>query len=209
MKKLFGFGTAMALVMAVMGCGSSSEEPTRGGEEMPSYGDSIYPEKIQSGFDGTNVYKVPVSFFGAGDVVWASSDPSVATIEKATRSGTDDLLKEGQWAMITSKKPGKVTITATSGTATARAELTVNGYTAAQNTAGKTRYTTAGTGFAGSMCATCHGGPTGVEHSPSTIAGYDDPALVSAITTAAYPDGVRFVPSSSMRSAPMTSFFDR
>jgi hypothetical protein len=166
--------------------------------DPPGAGNFVFPQSIHSGFDGANVYKVPVATMlgergddgegkASADIVWTSSDTTVATIEKVAKP-KEETLPIPNWAMITTKKAGTATITATLGTEKATAQLTVVSYTAEQNAIGKTRYSTEGSGIAGGKCLTCHG-PTGTDHSPTRIGAYDDSGLLSAITTAAYPDG--------------------
>jgi hypothetical protein len=139
----------------------------------------ILPEVAYSGVDGTHTFRAPVGVYGASTASLVSSDPTVATIEAATLS--DSVQDDGVYFMVTARKPGTVTLTATSGGATVTSTFTVNAYTTQQYAAGEARYMTSST--SGPACQSCHFEGGGIDHSPSTMASAEDRDVVSVITT--------------------------
>jgi hypothetical protein len=118
---------------------------------------SIFPSKIYSGVDGQTTFKAPVVAVGGKNVRWSLSDPSIATLEPSA---------DGTQLMITAKKAGKTTLTATVGSQRATATINVTQYTPQQLADGKKRYTT--TGATGQACANCHGkGQNAPDHTPT------------------------------------------
>jgi mono/diheme cytochrome c family protein len=74
-------------------------------------------------------------------------------------------------------------VTATAGAKSASADVVITAYTAAQYTAGQTKYM--------ASCAGCHSGAGGVDHSPTILEFNPDQELLLAITTGAYSDGYK------------------
>lgn len=166
---------------AAAGDGSGAAATRDAGASPPSAAPAlrILPEVAHSGFDGTHTFRAPVGVYGASTASLVSSDPTVVTIEAATLS--DSVQDDGVYFMVTAKKPGTVTLTATSGGATVTSTFTVNAYTTQQYAAGEARYTTSST--SGPACQSCHFEGGGIDHSPSTMASADDRDVISVITT--------------------------
>jgi hypothetical protein len=171
------------------GNGQDPGDAGKGPPAPPDGGkDYLFPDNIHTGFDGTNTYKVPVStsLVGAG-VTWGSDDPSIVSIVSVPVDPQAASFISG--AMITTKKAGTTKVFATQGTKREEANVTVTAYTLDQFNLGKTRYTTGGDTGPRRACAGCHQTPAGADHSPSTLAWYDDTETLQAIQTGAYPDG--------------------
>ena len=116
-----------ALAVCSAGCVGSSYSQTLNVDFSPMY----------SGWDGVHTYQVPATIAnaavtGISNVSWSASDPSVVDLAPAS---------DGVGVMITTKKPGQVTITATTANAIGKSLLTVAAYTPAQWAAGQARYT--------------------------------------------------------------------
>ncbi|HET9237919.1 MAG TPA: hypothetical protein VFO10_11740 [Oligoflexus sp.] len=91
------------------------------------------------------------------------------------------------------KAAGNTTITAMVDGATFSAPVVITAYTAAQITAGKTRYDNTATGAAGG-CAGCHGTATTtndafLKHSSDYLAYGTDAEIIGLVKNAVYPDG--------------------
>ena len=183
------------LALIASGCGGSagkggSSSSADGGSTDP--GDnafSIFPDPSFSGFDGTHPYTLPLETDLDGAVTWTVSDSTVASIAPIdpTKVPPDFTGDGGQWAMITIKKAGAITVSGTSGTNVATGKLTIGAYTAAQWTAGQTRWMTAPTGLI--ACVTCHTGAAAVDNTPNYTSGYSDTDLAGMFTLGQYPDG--------------------
>jgi hypothetical protein len=179
------------------GSGNTPSGPGGGGVVVPADGgtpgcgqaDFLFPPQAYSGFDGTHSFKVPFVTSLAGALTWTASDPTIATVTAIDPAKVPTAVAQPglQWAMVTTTKAGTVTIKITNGTLQLSAKLTVTAYTTDQYNAGQTRYMTAPTGII--ACTTCHSGAGGVDHTPTVTAVDSDSDLVSAITTATYPNG--------------------
>lgn len=195
----------VALFLAVLcacaaGCGSStSYSQTLNIEFSPMY----------SGYDGVHTYQLPATIAnaavtGIANVSWSVSDRSMVDVAPAA---------DGVGIMLTTKKPGTVTITATSGDAIGKAKLTIASYTPEQWAAGQARYNSGamisphpGHGADGGVmdgsryvsCLSCHdpaaassmatdSGRT-VEHTPQQTGGFADEQLAQIFLSGALPD---------------------
>jgi len=138
---------------------------------------TVLPADVFSGFDGAHTFKAPISVYGGQGVTLTASDPSIVGIEPAKATAAAD---QGESFLLTMKKAGKVTLTATAGASSVTAQLTVTQYTAASWTAGEARYKSGGGGAP--ACTQCHN-DTGVDHSPTAIAAAPDQEVMAVITT--------------------------
>jgi len=179
------------------GSGNGSGGGTGGGgvDLPPDNADYLFPDTAHTGFDGTHVFKVPVST-NLTNVTWKVEDPTIADIAGVATPA--DYAEYGEtWAMVTAKKAGTTKLTGTSGAKTVTAMLIVTAYTAANVTAGDKRYNTPDNATAAqrNACAGCHKLANGVDHSPVAMSSYTDDEILSAITTGAYPgpDGYKLM----------------
>ncbi len=190
------FGVA-ALALCAAGCLGSSYSQTLNVDFSPMY----------SGWDGVHTYQVPATIAnaavtGIANVSWSVSDPSVVDLAPAG---------DGVGVMLTTKKPGQATITATAGNAIGKSLLTVTAYTPQQWAAGQARYTSGamvvphpgGDGGAGGgtndvSCLSCHdpaaaasmatdSGRT-VEHTPQQTGGFNDEQMKRIFLDGELPD---------------------
>lgn len=154
---------------------------------------------MYSGYDGVHEYKVPVIVQGIKNATFTASDSAMVDIQKTA---------EG--ALITTRKAGKVTITAKAGGLTGKSELTITAFTPAEWETGKQRYTGGSTlvlptfdpcrptptipTIANDLaCTNCHGTTAtfgDIEHTPQQTGGYSDDQLITIFTQAKKPDGV-------------------
>ena len=164
---------------------------------------------MYSGWDGMHTYQIPATIAnaavtGISNVSWSASDTSMVDLAPAN---------DGVGVMITTKKPGKVTITATAGPAIGKSLLTIAAYTPAQWSAGQARYNSgttvtghggggsdggAGGGARDATCLSCHdpaaaasmatdSGRT-VEHTPQQTGGFNDEQLKRIFMNGELPD---------------------
>lgn len=163
---------------------------------------TFLPAKAFTGTDGTHTFKAPFAVYNGGDdLVVTVLDPSLVDIAPAAL--TDPKGDTGSYFMITAKAAGKTTLTATSHGRTASLSLTVANYEGTRYAVGEKRYTN----DAGSdpPCTQCHGGAMGVDHSPATLSGIDDPSVATIITTGI----VNGTPITEVNHAWMLSTADR
>lgn len=164
--------------------------------------------KVFSGYDGTNSYKIliDVAVFGElpsaikvteeqADALYDSPEYlAAAAVEAAKITFTADATlvstklseeyKEGRVYELTTLKAGSGMAKASWGSTEIPLAIQVTAYTAAQVTAGKQRYETAVAGATPSAaCSTCHRSASGIDHSPYYMAQYTDAALLSTIET--------------------------
>lgn len=158
------------------------------------FGNSLDPDPSYTGFDGTHPYLVPLSTDVTGTITWTLSDPTIATVVTIApaKVPTSVAFDGGQWGMLTATKAGTATLTATGSTGgTVTATVNITAYTAAQWTAGQTRWMTAPTGII--ACTMCHDGAGGVDNTPTYEAFYADADLVGIMTLGQYPDGTPLI----------------
>ena len=189
---------ASAAVLAATGCGGDSG----GGNDMQAGGATsetagaiqVFPPKIYSGFDGTNSYQAPIiAHNAASKVTWTISDESIASLMPSGAKGEN--------LMLTMKKAGSATITATAGGKTSTGTLSVTAYTSAQREAGAHRYTTAPDAD-NPPCMTCHGADRGANrpnHSPTELDADTDTEVQNTFTSGTDPEGRRIIDISEFK----------
>jgi len=193
MRWPFAFAALSVTFLSACSQASSTDEPNgldagTGASDASSLTDaplpvqplSFLPSKAFTGVDGTHTFRAPFAIYHAdNDLSVAVADPTIADIAAAAL--IDSKGDTGAYFMITAKAPGQTTLTATSGGRTASATLTVAQYDGSRYALGEKRYTNdAG---ADPPCTKCHGGADGVDHSPATLSGIDDPSVATIITT--------------------------
>jgi hypothetical protein len=186
--------TALAAVCSAGCLNNSSYSQTLNVDFSPMY----------SGYDGVHTFQVPATIAnaavtGVSNVSWSASDKSVVDLAPAG---------DGVGVMITTKKAGQVTITATTANAIGKSLLTIAAYTPQQWAAGQARYMSGATsaphpgadGGAGGgdvSCLSCHdpaaaasmatdSGRT-VEHTPQQTGGFNDQQLKAIYMNGALP----------------------
>lgn len=222
MKQL-GFWTGIfgsALLAALTGCGGDKDEGLgaagsggstgSGGSGMSGAGGTgpaacstplqVLFNPAYSAYDGQNTYKVPIIAIGAtGDVKWSASDPAMVDIDPGAVDLGDSGALVGKAAMVTTRKAGKVTITATAGTECGSGELTITQATPDLRKLGSDRYNNGipvtFDGGTTPACSNCHGATSNtqlldVQHTPQQTGGYTDDDLVGIVTRGQKPAGV-------------------
>ena len=112
-------------------------------------------------------------------VTWKVGDDTLAKLTPSSDGGE---------LMIEAKKAGDTTITATSGGKTVTAPLKIYAYTAAQYTAGQTRYMK-GPDDKNPACVNCHGPGKGPDHTPTELDADSDDAVINTFLTGKDPEG--------------------
>lgn len=168
---------------------SASPSPADGGADAPQNEPvvqlQIMPGATHSGFDGVHAFRVPVAIYGSADATLAASDPSMVAIASAQLVDTSQ--DNGKYFLVTAKKPGVVTLTASAHGRTVSATLTIASYTPDEWTTGEQRYMNAAS--SGPPCVQCHSSNGGIDHSPSQMASAADGDIVSVITTGVLVEG--------------------
>ena len=184
----------------------SSKSATTAPTNTPGPNDLVmFFSPMYSAFGGSHQFKIPVVVDNVDPtaIVWSASDPSmVDMVYDATLQGE----------MITTRKAGKVTITAKMGTQSGSSLLTISAASDADWDIGNMRYnngvvlTTLPQGMArpdgGSdfSCTNCHGdtasGTTNqfrtVAHTPEQTGGFSDTDLIGIFTMGTVPPGSYF-----------------
>lgn len=143
----------------------------------------ILPGALYSGFDGTHEFKVPVAVHGAKGVTLTASDNTVVDIAKSQLTDPAEAAKDdGERFMLTVKKVGSITLTATVPGARATATLDVASYAANRYAVGENRYMNGG-GTGQPACIQCHAEGSGKDHSPTKVAASPDNEVMAIITT--------------------------
>jgi hypothetical protein len=188
----------LVCVLSTVGCSSSSGDATSGsvaagvGADTEVHGElptdfTIFPEKIWSGFDGTNAYRAPIiAIANKGEVKWTIEDPSIASLDVASVDPKAEA--GGVNLMITSLKPGTTVIHATDGAVTKSATLEVIAYPIAQWTAGKNRYAM-GPDEQNPPCKECHAPGKGPDHTPTELDADNDEEIRNTFVTGKDPEG--------------------
>ena len=172
--------------------GSTSKDGGSGGPKDADVGDggignntdlTILPDRAYTGFDnGAHTFAVPISIAGAkADLKLVASDPSMVDIKTVTNTNPEAAGTDEKWFLVTTKKAGSVTLTATSGGTSVEAKLTIAQYTSARWDTGNTRYHNAAAG-GDPPCAQCHEKAGGADHSPLTLSPVDDESAKTVIT---------------------------
>jgi hypothetical protein len=152
-----------------------------------------------SAYDGRNTYKVPAIAVGVTDTVtWTASDPSMVDLDPDAVQFGDAGVVPGRGVMITTRKAGKVTITATVGSACGSSELTISEATPDARQIGSDRYNNGVPitfdGGRTPSCSNCHGATSNtmfldVQHTPQQTGGYTDQELIDIFTKGQKPPG--------------------
>jgi hypothetical protein len=146
--------------------------------EDSSFKFEFRPLKSYAGYDGTHTFKAPVAVYDSEPDLKVTGDTSAVTIEPVKLKNPispDGIEDKGKYFMITVKKAGTHTITATSKGKSVQVQLTATQYDSAQWTAGETRYKNNGTG-GDPPCTNCHVNGDAI-----------DPVITSGISTAGFP----------------------
>ncbi len=212
MKKLALLGSAGVIVVsALVACSSASDGPSlppgpdkdaadfkRDGSGYDSatspesgLGELLFrPNSVYSGTDGTHTFKVPVAVYDAdADLTVTASDAAGITLAKTTLKNPvdpDGVTDNGKYFLITAKKAGVYTLTATSKGRSTTASVTISSYDPARYAAGKARYEAAGSG-PDRPCTTCHVNGGAIDHSPAALATATDQEIGIIITTGVKP----------------------
>jgi hypothetical protein len=153
---------------------------------------NIWPAAVHSGTDGTS-FLVPVStdlgYAAEGEeIAWSIADPALATIAAAGQPSTTDVA-DGHWALITTAQPGTTRVRATAAGVTIEVPLVIRDYTPEQVEAGRARYLSPDDpGSTRLACAGCHFEGGAPDHSPLSMAAFEDAALLHIIVAGRYPD---------------------
>ncbi len=165
------------------GDASTSDAPI--GTDIPV---QFYPTRTYSGVDGTHTFQIPIAVYGSKTATIKASDPSAFEIAPASKTVVS--VEESTYFLVTAKKEGEFTLTASepssSKPSTATATLTVTRYDAARYAVGERRYKN--DAASGPACSSCHG-PGKVDHSPSAISSVRDDQVVTVITAGILKDG--------------------
>ncbi|NOU31843.1 MAG: hypothetical protein HOO96_28400 [Polyangiaceae bacterium] len=198
-------GGGVSASIACSGAGADGVAPA-GTADQNATGKSCADEldvqfaRAFSVFDGVHSFKIPATVQGVKGLKWTAS-PADAVDLQANTSGTE--------VMITTKKEGVVTVTATSASgACGSAKLTIAKVDAELFDIGQARYANgvvlsrrrdggapgpadAGGGMGLAACTNCHAnGGSDVEHTPTQTGGYTDSDLVDIFTKGQKPAGV-------------------
>jgi Bacterial Ig-like domain (group 2) len=188
----------LGMMVVVAGCGSSTTDGASGSTAGSGAADtkvhgalpkefSVFPEKIWTGFDGTNSYKAPViAVSNKGEVKWTIDDPSIATLDP--NSADPKAAAGGVNLMITATKAGTTMIHATDGTTMKSIALEVVAYPAAQWEAGKARYMM-GPDEKNPACKECHAPGKGPDHTPTELDADTDDEVRNTFVTGKDPEG--------------------
>jgi hypothetical protein len=152
-----------------------------------------------SAYDGQNTYKVPAIALGVtGTVKWTASDESMVYLDPDAVQFGDAGTPPGRGVMITTRKAGTVTITASAGSACGSSQLTIAQATPEERQIGSDRYNNGVPitfdGGRTPACSNCHGATSNtmfldVQHTPQQTGGYSDEDLVNIFTKGQKPPG--------------------
>jgi hypothetical protein len=147
---------------------------------------TFMPSQAYSGFDGEHAFKVPVAVYDSGDDLEVSATDSAAAdivpaqLENPERN--DGTIDNGKYFLVTVKRPGTITLKATSGGKTVEGTITVTEYDASRWQVGKTRYENQGPN-GDPPCTQCHVNGEAIDHSPAALATATDEKVAAVITT--------------------------
>lgn len=195
-RKLSSIALA-SLVAYVVACSKDEakyveeEVPTDAGFDSKPSPDSglgiltFMPKQAYSGHDGTNTFTVPVAVYDSGDdLVVAAADPSAADVipkKLVFTTREDGTIDNGKYFFVTVKRPGAITLTATSRGKSVETTITVASYASSRWAAGEKRYK--GGGSADPPCTDCHVNGQAIDHSPAALATATDEEIGVVITT--------------------------
>ncbi len=147
---------------------------------------TFMPKEAYSGYDGEHTYKVPLAVYDSADdlEVTATDSSSVEIVPTALENPerNDGTIDNGKYFMVTVKRPGTITLKASSGGKTAEATINVTEYTSARWQTGKTRYENGGANGE-PPCVQCHVNGEAIDHSPAALATATDEEVAAVITT--------------------------
>ncbi|MDB4944720.1 MAG: hypothetical protein JWP97_4254 [Labilithrix sp.] len=147
------------------------------------------PGAVFTGSDGTHAFQVPVAVYDAdADLTVTVADESLASVARTslvnpTKDGVTD---SGQYFLVSARKAGTVTLTATSRGRSTTATVTITAYDPSRYAVGEARYQAAGTG-ADRPCTSCHAGDSAVDHSSAALGTASDQEIGVIITTGVKP----------------------
>ncbi|HVH41497.1 MAG TPA: hypothetical protein VM925_04110 [Labilithrix sp.] len=146
---------------------------------------SFMPQASFSGFDGTHTFTVPIAVYdSADDLQVTATDPAAADIvskKLVAPVRSDGTTDNGKYFFVTAKKPGTITLVATSKGKSVESTLTVTPYPSNRWTVGETRYKNGGGGDP--PCSNCHVNGEAIDHSPAALATSTDEEIAVVITT--------------------------
>ena len=154
----------------------------------------ISPPIVHAGFDGQNVYQVPINTdlerFADGQISWESDDEAIVTIAPANAPPFPGTFGS-KWALIETKAQGATTIHAIVGDERLSAQVIVTQYDAADQAIGDARYNNGVASGLQMACAACHLVQGGADHTATEIGFHDDAAILQATMMGRYPDVCR------------------
>ena len=165
-----GHRYAVVFIASLVGACASDPGGGGGGDAFSVFPDTTLYSGVESGA-GAVTYKVTIAASNGKGVVWASADPSIATV-----TGTDAL------GTVTALKAGSTTITATAGGMKLSIPLVVATYAVSDRMAANGMWT--GTCSKGG----CHD-PGGPDVTPSGIGKHPDMQLDAVVTMGQNPEG--------------------
>jgi hypothetical protein len=194
---------------AIGGCSSdnSSGSPTGtggtggagGGSTKCTVGMQLIFSPAYSAYDGINTYKVPIIALDITEPVkWSASDATMVDLTPDAVDFGDAGALPGRGVMVQTRKAGKVTITASAGSACGQTELTITDGTPALRQIGSDRYNNGvAISFDGGRtpaCTNCHGATSNtmffdVQHTPQQTGGYTDQDIIDIFTKGQKPPG--------------------
>lgn len=158
-------------------------------DTTPTYQFGLFPNVAHSGFNSTATFKVMFAT-GATSPTWSVGDPTIATIAPSAAPTIQGVKTTGlKFAVVTILKDGQTTVSVKQGSTTLTSQLIIKAYTDADLAVGKARYENADPGSDPNRvpCASCHQKPGGVDHSPLTMAGFDDDVILGVVQNGAWP----------------------
>lgn len=133
-----------------------------------------------AGFDGVHAFATPIAFRGGGaDLEVKADDPASATVVPVRAT----LPRPGPptaYFMVTPKRAGLLSITATSGAERATVRISVAAYAPAQWETGAARYASGGDGAP--SCTSCHVAGRAHDHSPTALTTVTDAEVARIMT---------------------------
>lgn len=156
-------------------------------DTSPTLQFGLFPNVAHSGFNSTATFKVMFAT-GASNPTWSVGDPTMATIAPSAAPTIQGVKTTGlKFAVVTVLRDGQTTVSVKQGSTTVTSQLVIKAYTDNDVTVGKARYTTTDTDPNREACANCHQKAGGVDHSPLTMAGFDDDVILGVIQNGTWP----------------------
>ena len=158
-------------------------------DTTPTFQFGLFPSVAHSGFNKNASFKVMFAT-GAKNPTWSVADPSIATIAPSKPPTIAGVSTSGlTFAIATILKGGTTSVSVMQGGTTVTSQLQVTSYDDTDLGVGKARYENADptNNAARVPCAGCHQKAGGVDHSPLTMAGFDDEVILGVIQNATWP----------------------